>query len=598
MTIRQFSLRKKLVLSALLCFMIPLIVNYYLTIYLTKDIVLQKAVTSAEDSLKSVETNVSGIIEQVLELSNIVLMNNEIQRQLVMNKDQRSQEQNPDLLLDYTRILNHLDNLFAQKLSDFYITIMGKNGFAYTNYAYSDFNPVHLYEQPWFSNLDKLPPFSTYWVGVQDNYFADPVAYKKSPHVITIGRTFKTSTGSPLGYVVFSVNESKIREQLSAYSGQEMMLLDEKGTIMSHPDPQKIGQEFPSQQYDTDSHTLNINGEEYLFVQESLRGNSWRIVNLIPYSSALDKNNQILFTSFALQVMFFTIFCLLLMVLISTATKPIVNLSKFIARINLGHLDIRTGIKGHNEVGQLGQAIDDMLDRIHTMIEQITLEQAKKRKAELEMLQAQINPHFMFNLLNSIRLSILIRGDNENAQLIGSLSSLLRMTINRDNELIPLKDEVDTIHHYIKLMNFRHANQAQLNVKLSGSSGEFLVPRFMIQPLIENAIIHGFEQFEGQIDIEASFIKKQDLTYLLIVVRDNGVGMSQDKLNELISKLEDEQDSSHSQKTGFSGIGVKNVYQRLKLLYGENFLMDIQSEPDIGTTISLQLPQDVDEEWI
>jgi two-component system, sensor histidine kinase YesM len=594
MKIRQFSLRKKLVLSALFCFMIPLIGNYYLTNYLTKDFMLEKAITSAEDSLKSVETNVSGIIEQMLDLSNIVLMNNEVQRHLVMNRDPRSQEQNPDFLLDYTRILNHLDDLFAQK-DDLHITIMGRNGFTYTNYAFSDFNPVNLYDQSWFSNLDKLTTFSTYWVGLQDNYFGGSEAQKKSSHVLMIGRSFKTSTGNPLGYVILSVNESKVRKELSAYSDQEMMLLDDKGIIMSHPDPQKIGQEFPFQQYATDSHTLDINGEKYLFVQQPVIGNNWTIINLIPYSSALDKNNQILFNSFALQVVFFTLFCFLLTMLISAITKPVVNLSKFIAKINLGHLDIRTGIRGQNEVGQLGRAIDDMLDRIHSMIEQITLEQAKKRKAELEMLQAQINPHFMFNLLNSIRLSILIRGDQENAQLIGSLSSLLRMTINRDNELIPLKDEVETIQHYIRLMNFRHANQVQLNVKLEKNSADFVVPRFMIQPLIENAIIHGFHQYDGQIDIEARLIEELDRNYLLVSIIDYGVGMTSDKLNELIRKLDDEEERIHSHKKGFSGIGVKNVYQRLKLLYGENFIMDIQSEIDVGTTISLQLPQDNNE---
>lgn len=594
MKIRQFSLRKKLVLSALLCFMIPLIVNYYSTIYLTKDFMLEKAITSAEDSLKSVKTNVSGIIEQMLELSNIVLMNNEVQRHLMMNKDQKLHEKNPDYLLDYTRILSHLDDLFAQK-EDLHITIMGENGFTYTNYAYSEFNPVHLNNEPWFSNLDNLTAFSTYWVGLQDNYFASTEAQKKSPYVITIGRSFITSTGNSLGSVVLSVNESKVRKELSAYSGQEMMLLDERGIIMSHPDPQKIGQEFQYLQYAADSHTLNVKGEQYLYVQQPIIGNNWKIINMIPYSSAVDKNNQILFNSFALQVVFFTLFCLLLTVLISAITKPIVNLSKLIAKINHGHLDIRTGIRGQNEVGQLGRAIDDMLDRIHSMIEQITHEQAKKRKAELEMLQAQINPHFMFNLLNSIRLSILIRGDQENAQLIGSLSSLLRMTINRDNELIPLKDEVETIQHYVRLMNFRHANQVQLNVKLGENSSDFLVPRFMIQPLIENAIIHGFHQYDGQIDIEARLIEKGDKSYLLVSIIDYGVGMTPDKLNELIKKLDDEEETIHSHKKGFSGIGVKNVYQRLKLLYGENFIMNIQSEIDLGTTISLQLPQDNDE---
>jgi two-component system sensor histidine kinase YesM len=373
-----------------------------------------------------------------------------------------------------------------------------------------------------------------------------------------------------------------------------MMLLDEEGVVISHSDPSLIGSRMTWWNQDEPARTIEMDGREYVYAEQSIRPNTWNLVSLIPLSSAVSKYKQILLISFGLQVLFFTLFCILLMVLISAFTKPMRELSGFITRIGRGQLDIRSGIRGNNEVTQLARTIDHMLDRIESNIEQITVEQAKKRKAELEMLQAQINPHFMFNLLNSIRLNILIEGDKENAELIASLSSLLRMTINRDNEFIPLHEEVQTVHHYIRLMNFRHANQVRLEVNYEAGCEQALVPRFMIQPIIENAIIHGYEQFAGVIFIEAVHITEKGANDISITVCDNGIGMSEATLQELRANVDPVQGAAAPAKKGFSGIGVKNVFQRLRLIYGTNAQLEIHSEQDIGTNITLKFPFEVE----
>ncbi|CAH0120371.1 sensor histidine kinase [Paenibacillus sp. CECT 9249] len=588
MKIRQLSLRQQLVWSALVCFLVPLGVNYVVTNYFTKDLILEKAVISAEDSLKAVQSDVGGIIDQTLELSNIVLTNSGIRQLLLFSQhDMQSAEQREDFLVNYSRLVRFLDDLFAQN-GDFYVTVLGKNGLIYTNYSHIEFNPVTLYEQPWFSELDRIPAFSTYWTGLQHNYFLPGNA---SSYLVTIGRPIRTTSSSPVGYVVVSVNERKIRSMLANTPNQEMMLLNEEGVVISHTDPEKIGTRLDWWKRSGDSRTIGIDGENYVYVEKKLHNNeNWRLVNLIPLSSALAKNKQVLFISFTLQFLFFTVFCILLTLVISAITRPIAELSRFVTNIGRGQLNERSGIRGQHEVGQLGRTIDHMLDRIQSMIEQITVEQAKKRKAELEMLQAQINPHFMFNLLNSIRLNILIQGDKENADLIGSLSSLLRMTITRDNEFITLREEVDTVCHYVRLMNFRHANQVRLDFQGDDDTGNALVPRFMIQPLIENAIIHGFEQYDGQIAIESDSGNDGARQWLRIAVRDNGIGMTEARLNELRSKLDGSADPRGRAPAGFSGIGVTNVFQRLRLIYGDRFQMEMKSEPNVGTEIALIFP--------
>ncbi|MCR8642579.1 histidine kinase [Paenibacillus sp. N1-5-1-14] len=591
---RRMSLRNKLMLSMLLCFIIPLVANYFVTNYATKDMILQRAVTSADDSLKAMQIRISGEVNQMLQLSNMLLMNTEVRKHLTSPLYQTSAEKNDDFLLSSVQMIRHLDDLFAQN-SNLYITVIGKNGFIYTNYPYSTYDPHLLQEQSWFLELDALPAFSAKYIGLQPNVMGAYETRLKSPSMLTIGRSIKTEVGEAIGTILFSINESTIRSELNAFQGQEMMLLDENQTILSHPNADQVGQSFPYKKYAKMQHTLEYGGNSYIYVEQPLANTEWKLLSLIPQTSAVEKNKQILFMSFVLQILFFTLFCILLAVLITAITSPIVKLNKFITRVDRGQLDIRSGIRGYGEVGRLGRAIDEMLDRIESMVDQITVEQVKQRKAELEMLQAQINPHFMFNLLNSIRLSILIRGDKENADLISSLSSLLRMTINRDNEFIPLQEEVETSQHYMRLMNFRHANQVQMNVNLIGESAKCLVPRFMIQPFIENAIIHGFHQYDGQIDIESQILFETGRSFVKIKIRDRGVGMSEEVLHQLKKKFALEGSLNTPHKTGFSGIGIINVFKRLKLIHGEQFTMDIQSELDIGTTILLQLPLKSDE---
>lgn len=588
--IPKFSLRKKLIWSALICFLLPLGGIYLMTHYLTKDLLLDRAVVSSEDALRAVQSDVNGVLDQTLELSNIVLTNTEIRQQIISGHEKRgTEEQKDSYLLNYSRLIRFLDELFGQH-DDFYVTILGKDDFTYTNYSHSDFDPEQLYRQPWFDQLNQIPSFSTFWVGLQENYFN--TVQQEDSYLVTIGRPIRTSSNSVIGYVIISVNERQIRDHLirGASSDQEMMMLNEEGKVISHSDPSLVGSEMTWWNQDRHTRTIEMDGQEYVYAEQSIRANPWKLVSLIPLSSAIAKNKQILLISFGLQVLFFTLFCILLTMLISAFTKPLRQLSSFITRIGRGQMNIRSGIRGNNEVTLLARTIDHMLDRIESMFEQITVEQSKKRKAELEMLQAQINPHFMFNLLNSIRFNILTKGDEENAQLIASLSSLLRMTINRDNEFIPLQEEVETVHHYIRLMNFRHANQVRLEVSYEDGCEHGLVPRFMIQPFIENAIIHGFEQFSGDIFIEAIRIREKGEDHLRITIRDNGIGMSQTTLQELYADMNHTPDAAVAAKTGFSGIGVRNVFQRLRLIYGFNAQLEIDSEQDVGTSITLKFP--------
>ena len=414
-------------------------------------------------------------------------------------------------------------------------------------------------------------------------------------YYITIVQTIKSFSSKPDGFLFVSLSEEQISHIFPEHQlNHEYMLLDSHGTILSHIDTDRIGQTFAH--FDqinkpSSSSIISVGHEKVMLLDRKLQISDWILVSMVPYQEAISKINAVQSTNIIVQAVFFILFLVILVSLVSQFTKPIFKLSRAVSKVEAGHLQYRTRMRGNDEIGQLGQSFDQMLDRIEDMIKQVTLEQAGKRKAELEMLQAQINPHFLFNVLNSIRLRIKLRGDGKNAALISSLSSLLRMTINRNNEFVTLHEEVETVGHYFELMNFRTNEAASIHIDIMPESALMEVPRFVIQPIIENSLIHGLHDHSGAIAI----IARIENDRLQIQIKDTGRGMSEEELEKLHERLAPTKSTAVAAKKeethkGLSGIGLKNVFERLKLIYGDEFQYFIESQLGQGTAITLKIP--------
>nr|WP_243735007.1 histidine kinase [Paenibacillus turpanensis] len=279
-----------------------------------------------------------------------------------------------------------------------------------------------------------------------------------------------------------------------------------------------------------------------------------------------------------------------MIILNRTFTRPLVRLGKLAHTVQRGNLEVRSHIKGNDEIGRLGASFDQMLDRIKQMIREITLEQSRKRKAELAMLQAQINPHFLFNVLNSIRVTVLRKGDQDSAAMLASLSRLLRMTIGREEESITLHEEVSIAIDYVALMNMRQKEKVQLHVDIAADVMLAKVPRFFLQPLIENAIIHGLQKVAGCISVSACQAESQ---LLEVKVCDDGVGMPEAALRKLRRKLAERDtviDGGGEQGARFSGIGLRNVNERLRIRFGDAVQIGVTSAEGEGTCITVRIP--------
>ncbi|GGN92736.1 cache domain-containing sensor histidine kinase [Saccharibacillus kuerlensis] len=639
------SLRRKLTAAALLCVLLPSILNLSIYNRLTEDAVKKQAIYNAEESLQLVNGSTTNLMKSMLNIANYIQMNVDLNayfKQLSTGNTDFDAEDKYARFIKDSSVTRQLEN-FAVVGERCYVTVLLTSGEAYTNYPYWEYDPHRFEQEDWFDRLEELGGLESYWTGAVPTVFESEK--KDSPYQISVVRALRQDNSVPYGYVIVTAMETQFSRILQRVNGQEeLMILDKQGHIQAHRNTEKIGTEavFVTSSLKSSSQIMPSEKGDYLVTGLPLSFAGWQLVSAQPYWSATVNISSIFHRMFLFQLVFFALFLGLLLYLLRHFTRPLVQLGKTASAVQLGRLNVRSEVRGDDEIGRLGYSFDGMLDRVEEMIQEVSRTQARKRKAELAMLQAQIHPHFLFNALNSIRMKTMRRGDMESAAMIGSLSNLLRATVGADRDLLPLHEEIQLVRDYVGLMNMRQKERAELLLSVDPEALLIPLPRFCLQPAIENALIHGLESGAGKITVEA----RLDRGILMLSVSDDGVGIDQGRLEWLrnrlrhgsgeedgIGKDESEQkrsaendteaqlslQSMESQYTdqfesfnqsersgsfdgklstgtgrsgrGFSGIGLCNVRERMSLTFGPAFRMKVESRQGSGTEILMIIPR-------
>lgn len=587
------SIRGKLSLVAVICILIPAVLTMLIYNSLTREAVERQAKENATDSMQLVNGSINNLFQGMLNTANYLQANADMKASFIkmLNTDLDPYEK----FTATSRIMQQLETLtYIGEKS--YITIILTNGETFTNYSKDEMDPLTFQEAPWFNNLKQLTGLQSYWVSTSPTIF--PYDRISSPYQISVARTLRFDSTRIYGYVIVTMMENKFSKILGSLTGnQEVVLVDGDGKILSSPKLDQVNGkfEYSKQMAERDprvaSSIIKDEDKKLLLTTADLSFNDWHLVATEPYQDAIVNISSIFNRVFLFQIVSFFAFLVVLLLLMRQLTKPLIKLGKVASSVQRGNLEVRSSIRGADEIGRLGFLFDQMLDRIKEMISEVSLTQARKRKAELAMLQAQINPHFLFNVLNSIRMKVMRSGDQDSAKMIASLSKLLRMTISRDEDAILLHEEVELLTHYVELMNLRQKEEAQLVVDVDVTSFDVRVPRFILQPLVENALIHGFNQSAGTIRITT----ERNDRFLELSVEDDGMGMDEEGLERLRARLlaagsesEEIRETGRSKGPGMSGIGVANVAERMRIMFGEAFRITVDS--DEGTRITMHIP--------
>ncbi|MEG0823131.1 MAG: sensor histidine kinase, partial [Erysipelotrichaceae bacterium] len=318
-----------------------------------------------------------------------------------------------------------------------------------------------------------------------------------------------------------------------------------------------------------------INTTDYIAVTKKAKTSTWNVVDLISEDYVIEQLNSVK----KLLVVFSTI--LILWMLIATRVlylSLIGPLNEIIRCLNLvieGNLNIRIEDDGDDEIHELAIQYNSLIDWLANLLEVVENEQGKKREAEIKMLQAQINPHFLFNTLNTLKGVALMNDDRPVAKGLQALAKLLRNTIVNSDELVEIQEEIENLNNYIIIQKLRYGNGFEIKYNVEEETKHYKIMKFILQPIVENAILHAFEEDkDGQVIEVNIFIENE---YVVIVIEDNGIGY-------------DTKQKDSETKGNLSGIGMKNVEERIRLTFSANYKMYTESKIGQGTKVTIKLP--------
>ena len=447
--------------------------------------------------------------------------------------------------------------------------------------------------QDWFAAaVDRIENlhFSTPHV---QNLFEDPdYRYR---WVVSLSRQVElTRAGSIEGGVLlvdmsFSGIEQICKDVELASSDGYLYLIDGDGEIIYHPRQQLIYAGLLEENnrtaagYEDGSHAETFGGAKRQVTVKTVGYTGWKLVGVVPADNIWDNYGQLLL--FFLFVVLFSIFLLVFvnLHLSERISVPIKTLERAVKELEAGREEVDIDVSGPYEIEHLGHSIRSMVSTMRHLMDDIIEQEAQKRRSELDVLQSQINPHFLYNTLDSVVWMTENGRTDEAILMVTSLARFFRISLSRGSNIIPIADELEHARHYLTIQKMRYKNKFSAVIAAEDGVEGLYTIKLIVQPILENAIYHGMAYADG--DGEITVRARRDGGDVVIEVADNGPGMPEEMVERLL-----DQSYAAAPGTKGSGIGLRNVHQRIRLTFGEEYGLAIHSEPDAGTTVCIRLP--------
>ena len=452
-------------------------------------------------------------------------------------------------------------------------------------------NGVDVKSQKWFQDAaGELENFHFSTPHVQ-NLFDDP-SYRYY-WVVSLSRTVElTRNGSSMqGVLLVDMNYSSIEQLLEKAntdtSGEYVYLMASDGEIIYHPKqnliPMGLYQENNDKAAGYEDSTVkeNFHGEKRLVTVKTISYTGWKLVSVVPmksFSMGMTGMRNLVVLLVALTVLAVVILNQMVSARIS---KPLRRLNNSVKEWETGNMDPDIYIGGSMEVEHLGKTLRSTVAQIRQLMDDIVVEQEEKRKSELDALQSQINPHFLYNTLDSIVWMITGERYDDAVFMITQLASLFRISLSRGKTIIRIEDEIKHAQNYMNIQKIRYKNAFQVIFQVEPEVEQCCTVKLVLQPLLENAIYYGMEYMDGEGEILVKGYKKDGDIYL--EVEDNGLGMPEEEAARLLTE------KPRERKRG-SGVGLINVDSRIRLRFGKEYGLIIESHPDEGMKVTIHIP--------
>ena len=486
------------------------------------------------------------------------------------------------------RILNQFQTILDSRSDIRNVGIISKNGRMLINDGSKSVNQdLDLNTQEWYATALEKPngPILT-------SSHVQHIISGERPWVITLSRGIRDRSGSgeKEGVFFIDLNYSAISElcdQSTVGTKGYAFILDAKGNIVYHPQQQQLYNELQTENIslimDTDEDTVltgtGNDGKLYSISRSEKTG--WTVVDCTNVKELLSKSRQAQSVYVLTAIILVIVALLFSRFMARSITLPIQKLRDSMKKVQEGDFSVSdVVVDSKNEIGSLTKSFDVMTHRIHELMEQNVHEQEEKRKSELKALQSQINPHFLYNTLDSIIWMSEGKKNEEVVLMTASLARLLRQSISNEDEVVPIANEVEYARGYLTIQKMRYKDKLEFQIEVDSSILYIPLIKLVLQPIIENAIYHGLKYKESKgLLIVKGFMKDGNAVLQVI---DDGVGMDEETLAHIYDK--------HKVNYHSNGVGVYNVQKRLKLYYGEDYGITYTSELGKGTTATITIP--------
>lgn len=486
------------------------------------------------------------------------------------------------------RILNQFQTILDSRSDIRNVGIISKNGRMLINDGSKSVNQdLDLNTQEWYATALEKPngPILT-------SSHVQHIISGERPWVITLSRGIRDRSGSgeKEGVFFIDLNYSAISglcDQSTVGTKGYAFILDAKGNIVYHPQQQQLYNELQTENIslimDTDEDTVltgtGNDGKLYSISRSEKTG--WTVVDCTNVKELLSKSRQAQSVYVLTAIILVIVALLFSRFMARSITLPIQKLRDSMKKVQEGDFSVSdVVVDSKNEIGSLTKSFDVMTHRIHELMEQNVHEQEEKRKSELKALQSQINPHFLYNTLDSIIWMAEGKKNEEVVLMTASLARLLRQSISNEDEVVPIANEVEYARGYLTIQKMRYKDKLEFQIDVDSSILYIPLIKLVLQPIIENAIYHGLKYKESKgLLIVKGFMKDGNAVLQVI---DDGVGMDEETLAHIYDK--------HKVNYHSNGVGVYNVQKRLKLYYGDDYGITYESEKGKGTTATITIP--------
>ncbi|MCX7708780.1 MAG: sensor histidine kinase [Clostridia bacterium] len=587
----NISLHSKLLIYFALICIVPILLIGWVSYTISFNVTREMAIRSSESMVDRANSEIDKLLLDTFTLSEMIAVDPSIQQILRKPIDiDIAKRYSTDLMMD-TRLQFIQD--FRKDVFGFYV--ISSNGGKYKS-SYRSLKNSDLRDTDWYRRIAHAS--GPVWFGPHFGSFA---AETTGQSLISVGLSVKDrATGEVTGVVLVDIEEKMIMDIIKSklVKAGYMMILDERNDMLLYPaslvgESKAVGVNQITETIAEHKAEFNENnlGEKtfggnrdlplMVYKESSLTG--WKIVGIIPFEELTKESKQIGYIIVVMLLIISVIAFLSAWTVAGSVAKPLKKMMNLMKKVEAGDLSVSMNVKHNDEIGKLGNSFNVMIGEIKNLMDKVLYEQNELRKAELKALQAQINPHFLYNTLDSIIWMARADRREDVVRMVSSLTKLFRISISRGKDIITVRDEMEHISSYMTIQHIRYKNKFTYEIQIPESLFKYNTLKLILQPLVENAIYHGIKQKRDMGHI--SIFGREDEDCIVLQVVDTGAGMTKEQLEALENTL------NNIQGEKVDSYGVKNVHERIKIFFGAQYGLRFYSEYGVGTSVEVKIPK-------